>query len=1212
MKKLMKGTSCLLSVLLVFSLIIVAFSPLVAHAETFSNVSEFPNFDMDCYVADLFTKDGHSLNTLIESELNSESRNKIMKNSIESNSILMGSMTAWQVATFETSDVTSDSVTELGYYESIILSSINTAMKSSRVKDFFDNAVIKDGKMLFSSFKDILKSEYFITDFSLDTYNSLSAENQSAYIKSFGEAFKKQYPKLDKTGDALKIFSTVVKAAKSFEECMNNYAAYAFCSLTNKHLTKVINDLYEQCPAEKVTMKAALLNISSACTSIELDLGADALDAIYRGADIIFGVLTDGWVTKIISAHPAGLAMMLGRAVGKTVSNILFSTDAICENYYKMCCFDEFEQLVRSVTRYEMSTYTKNKTNDNANNMFWAIRLMYNINEVGCDLSIDYAKTIYDKSVAGIFLDKTEYENYKKTVEFIRNWKRADYSTLMTSYIFYLEEDYPEIYAAYKKLIDEIENPVVHATGISFSKKHMTLGLADDAWFFWNNAEVTPSNATNRAVSYSSSDESIVSIKPGNTLMIELHQTGTVTITATSEDGGFTDQLTINVVEGHGTDGIHLEDPVTNITESGKCGDIVYYNLYNDGMLKIYGNGSMWDYTYNSNYYGRAPWENLSVKQVVIENGVTSIGKSAFAGCTGLTCITIPDSVTSIGWGAFFGCTGLTSVTIPDSVTSIGDYAFNRCTGLTSVTIGNGVTSIDTYAFYGCTSLKSITIPDSVTRIGYYAFSGCTGLTSVTIGNGVTSIDENVFISCTGLTSVTIGNGVTSIGSGAFSGCKGLTSVTIPDSVTSIGYEAFYRCTGLTSVTIPDSVTSIGNYAFGYTMVPETEKKIESFTIFGKKGSAAEAYANENGFKFIEMSNFIEKTDKQSNVSVTMTTELDLNVKEVTQSNTVKSIVLQTGESVINAYDITMLKNGKKTQPDESVTVKIPCDNSKAKVYRVESDKTLTDMNAVYQDGFMVFTTNHFSVYVVAAPSSGTTGDCTWTFDEATGTLTISGKGAMADYSGNESNISWKDLEVKSIVIADGVTSIGGSAFLGNSNLQSITIPSSVENIGDYAFALCSNLKDVSLTDGLKHIGEGAFENCPKIKMVTIPDSVTEIKKFALGYVVDLSSAKVYKNAEFTINYNMSKAAEQYAINNGFNHSNSLVSKTGDVNADGKVNGSDAGLLSRYTSGWDGYESKIKSMDAADINRDGKVNGQDAAILARHTSGWDGYERYFK
>ena len=1053
----------MLSVLLVFSLIIVAFSPIAAHAETFSNVSEFPNFDMDCYVADLFTKDGHSLNTLIESELNSESRNKIMKNSIESNSILMGSMTAWQVATFEASDVTSDSVTELGYYESIILSSINTAMKSSRVKDFFDNAVIKDGKMLFSSFKDILKAEYFITDFSLDTYKSLSAEDQSAYIKSFGEAFKKQYPKLDKTSDALKIFNTVVKTAKSFEECMNNYAAYSLCSLTNRHLTKVINDLYKQCPAEKVTLKAALLNISSACTSAELDLGADALDAIYRGTDIIFGVLTDGWVTKVISAHPAGLALMLGRAVGKTVSNILFSTDAICENYYKMCCFDEFEQLVRSVTRYEMNTYIENNTNDNANNMFWAIRLMFNINEVGCDLSIDYAKTIYEKSIAGIFLDKTEYETYKKTVEFIRNCKRADYSTLMTSYTIYLEEDYPEIYAAYMKLMDEIEKPVVHANGISFTKKHMTLGLADDTFFFWNNAEVSPSNASNRAVNYTSSDESVVSIKPGNTLMIELHQTGTVTITATSEDGGFSDLLTIDVVEGHGTDGIHFEDPVTNIKSSGKCGDNAYYNFYNNGMLTIYGNGPMWDYNW-SNY---VPWKDLPVKQVVIKNDVTSIGNYAFkdytnlisltipnsvtsigsatlSGCSGLKSVTIPDSVTNIESYAFNYCTGLTNITIPNSVTSIGDNAFSHCTAITSVTIGTSVTSIGKSAFgmcigltsitipksvisigngalSGCSGLKSITIPDSVTSIGSYAFYNTawydnqsdglvyagkvaykykgkgtmpqntsivikdgtkgiadyafearTGLTSLTIPNSVTNIGEGAFRLCTGLTSLTIPNSVTSICDYAFSLCTGLTSVTIPDSVTSIGSSAFSGCTGLTSVTIPGSVTSIGDKALGYNYYNEL---IPGFTICGVKGSAAEQYAKENGFEFFVIADPIDISDENTGVSVTLPEDLTLHVDDATCSDIVKNIELAANEKLIKAFDITLLENGEETQPDESVTVKIPCDNKDGKVYRVESNGSLTDMNAVYQDGFMVFTTDHFNTFVIAEPKIILIGD---------------------------------------------------------------------------------------------------------------------------------------------------------------------------------------------------------------------------------------------
>ena len=174
----------------------------------------------------------------------------------------------------------------------------------------------------------------------------------------------------------------------------------------------------------------------------------------------------------------------------------------------------------------------------------------------------------------------------------------------------------------------------------------------------------------------------------------------------------------------------------------------------------------------------------------------------------------IPDGVTSIGKSAFRICSGLTSVTIPNSVESIGYSAFSGCSGLTSVTIGNSVTSIGGMAFYVCSGLKSVTIPNSVTSIGQSAFSGCSGLTSVTIPNSVTSIENEVFYSCSGLKSVTIGNSVTSIGERAFSGCSGLTSVTIPNSVTSIGDDAFARCSGLTSVTIPNSVTSIGNAPF--------------------------------------------------------------------------------------------------------------------------------------------------------------------------------------------------------------------------------------------------------------------------------------------------------------------------------------------------------------------------------------------------------------
>ena len=147
--------------------------------------------------------------------------------------------------------------------------------------------------------------------------------------------------------------------------------------------------------------------------------------------------------------------------------------------------------------------------------------------------------------------------------------------------------------------------------------------------------------------------------------------------------------------------------------------------------------------------------------------------------------------VTSIGSSAFSGCTSLTSVTVPNGVTSIGSSAFSGCTSLTSVTIGNSVTSIGDSAFSDCASLTSITIPNSVTTIGNNAFSGCSSLTSVTIPNSVESIGDNAFQNCSSLTSATIGNNVTSIGSSAFFGCSKLKKIEVPDSVTYIGSKAF-------------------------------------------------------------------------------------------------------------------------------------------------------------------------------------------------------------------------------------------------------------------------------------------------------------------------------------------------------------------------------------------------------------------------------------
>ena len=240
--------------------------------------------------------------------------------------------------------------------------------------------------------------------------------------------------------------------------------------------------------------------------------------------------------------------------------------------------------------------------------------------------------------------------------------------------------------------------------------------------------------------------------------------------------------------------------------------DNLTWKLYEDGTLTISGTGKMKNYNYSDN---QSPlYINSSVKKVVIEDGVTSIGNDAFSNCSGLISITIPNSVTSIGESVFYYCTSLTTITIPDGVTSIGSSAFRDCTSLTTITIPNSITSIGEAAFGNCIRLTSITIPESVTSIGNYAFSGCTSLTSITIPDNVTSIGECAFSYCTSLTNITIPDSVTSIGSAAFYKCSSLTNITIPNSVTSIGNKAFSDCTSLTNITIPDSVTSIGNKAF--------------------------------------------------------------------------------------------------------------------------------------------------------------------------------------------------------------------------------------------------------------------------------------------------------------------------------------------------------------------------------------------------------------
>lgn len=304
-----------------------------------------------------------------------------------------------------------------------------------------------------------------------------------------------------------------------------------------------------------------------------------------------------------------------------------------------------------------------------------------------------------------------------------------------------------------------------------------------------------------------------------------------------------------------------LAGMIAHAESSGKCGDNLTWTLDDAGKLTISGTGDMYGFdTQDSNR--RPPW-GYDVNSIVINDGVTTIGKQAFRACRSLISVTIPSSVTSIGASAFDNCVSLPSVTIPFGVVSIGERAFESC-NITTITIPSSVTNIGDYAFYGCDELSSVYSPslESWLSIDFQgpsmAFSNgaklyCDGkeITNLIIPSNISSINKNAFYGYAGLTSVTIPSNVKSIGAWAFADCDNLASVytpnlqswlsidfynhysnplacakhlycngeeitdlVIPNGISEIKKYAFYGCTSLTNVTISSGVTRIGNGAF--------------------------------------------------------------------------------------------------------------------------------------------------------------------------------------------------------------------------------------------------------------------------------------------------------------------------------------------------------------------------------------------------------------
>ena len=696
-------------------------------------------------------------------------------------------------------------------------------------------------------------------------------------------------------------------------------------------------------------------------------------------------------------------------------------------------------------------------------------------------------------------------------------------------------------------------------------------------------------------------------------------------------------------------DALANADEIQEVVASGECGDELTWSLDETGTLTVSGTGAMWDWqaehlTPWADHMGdiRAvvleegvtsvgmcafSWCD-TLASVDLPDSLLEIGFEAFGYCPSLTAVGLPEGLKQIDGRAFTCCEQLTDPSFPSTLETIGGNAYSNCISLRELELPASLRTIGNYAFYYCTGLRKVDVAEGLESIGTSAFDTCIALEELRFAGDAPSFGEDVFASRESQ-SVTAKVYYPKDNETWYQDVM----YYYGGSITWVGYLPDPDIIKVNSALFPDPIFR--------AYVSENFDTDDDGCLSEAEIAAAKAVDLENsGVASLEGIEYLTELE-ELNASGDFTNGGRLSAIDLSANTKLKRLFLGFNQ-YLTTLDVTglpaleslMVGNCGLSELDLSQNTALRelwCDNNNLEALDLSANTALEHLDCCGNYAIRVLDLRpcpalveaylsggrHISwmeqqlpelyekiwvyggtgdedyvlalnsdMYVIAV-SEGQCGDTLyWSFDDETGTLTISGTGEMWDF---ETMGPWEPLyqKIEKVVVEPGATSIGNMAFCCCHRLEQVQLPDTLTKIGEFAFDECNGLLALTLPESLTEIGDGAFRSC-SMQELTFPASVSVIGSYAfssagLTAVTFVGSAPSFGEDPFsgvTANAYYPAAdpswTEDVLQDYGGHltwvllmryvkyHEGTVVETNLDVNGDGKVNNKDWNLLMRY------------------------------------------------